>query len=631
MLRSFNHLWLPCALFAAIVIPACGTGGGETEKDTAQEEADGGADGGATGSTDAGAQPIDVPVGIDVGCKTASDCPAAKNPCLQPVCDPGFGCKLDARPDGTDCDDGDKCTSGESCSNGACQSAAGTACDDKNDCTSDACDPATGQCVHNSKIDGAKCDDGDVCNGEADSCQAGKCTGGANVCQCDKDADCAKFDDSNPCNGALHCVVEGGVGSCKVDIKTIVVCPTKDDTTCTKSQCQPADGSCALKPVTGLVGCDDGDPCTSADQCKLGKCAGTYTCECEKDADCAKKEDGNLCNGTLKCTTNKCVVDNATIVTCTGTTTSQCTVQTCEPKTGKCGEGPVLDGNPCDDGDACWAGDTCKGGQCTKGPIKKCGCTDDSECKDDGDKCNGVPKCDPKTHECAVDPASAVSCTESDGNSCTVAGCDPSLGTCNEKPGNTGQKCDDGDACTGGETCNNGACGMSKPVTDCDDKDPCTTDACNPKTAQCEHQKIAGCGVAVQMPTEASKIFDWLVAGEYKKSFVGESKVHSGSIHAPVRAWFAPQLIQSLKDGKAQHPIGSAAVKELFNGDGKTLKGWAVNIKVDDDGQSTDWYSYEVFSTTSGANPAADGKGVPLCVSCHKFGEDFVLSKYPLL
>lgn len=609
-----------------------------SEKDDAQAVADstvadGVAADGATGE-DGTAERGDTTAEADVGCTTAADCTPPSNPCLQAVCDPGFGCKLDVRADETACDDGDKCTSDEKCANGTCTPAQGASCDDDNACTNDACDPGTGECVHNAKIDGAKCDDNDACTGTNDTCQAGKCTGGANQCECDKDEDCKAFEDNNPCNGTLHCVAGDGIGQCKVDVKTVVVCATKDDSECMKSQCEPATGKCAIGPVNGVVGCDDGQVCTNNDQCKIGKCVGVYFCECEAKADCAKKEDGDPCNGTLVCAPDHtCKIDAATVVKCDPKTSNACTVGKCDAQTGKCGEQPVLNGNPCDDGDPCMGPDLCQAGEC-KGTKKSCGCIDDSDCPDDGSKCNGVPSCDPKTHECAVDPASAVTCVETDGNSCTVPTCDPAQGSCAEKPANAGKSCNDGDACTGGESCKDGACGLGKAVTDCDDKDPCTTDACNPKTASCEHVVIPNCSTqtdAVPIPQEASQIFSWLVAKKYKDSYTGESKVHTGSIHAPVRAWFSPALFKSLTDGNAKHPLGAAAVKELYNNDQTTLKGWAVNIKVEDNGQNTDWYSYEVFSTTNGSSPAADGKGVSLCVSCHKSGKDFILSKFPLL
>jgi hypothetical protein len=52
-------------------------------------------------------------------------------------------------------------------------------------------------------------------------------------------------------------------------------------------------------------------------------------------------------------------------------------------------------------------------------------------------------------------------------------------------------ECDDGDVCNGLETKKGGDCKSGTPL-DCDDKDPCTEDQCDPKDG-CFHTPIAGC------------------------------------------------------------------------------------------------------------------------------------------
>ena len=58
-------------------------------------------------------------------------------------------------------------------------------------------------------------------------------------------------------------------------------------------------------------------------------------CECVKNADCAKFEDGDLCNGTLYCNkaNGKCELNPATVVTCTGVYDTQCAKNVCDPAT----------------------------------------------------------------------------------------------------------------------------------------------------------------------------------------------------------------------------------------------------------------------------------------------------------
>ena len=80
--------------------------------------------------------------------------------------------------------------------------------------------------------------------------------------------------------------------------------------------------------------CNDGNLCTMSDSCKLGKCeAGTKV----------------ICNDAFACT-----------------------MDACDPKTGKCVHVAIGEGQGCDDGDACTVGDACAVGVC-KGSAKVCG------------------------------------------------------------------------------------------------------------------------------------------------------------------------------------------------------------------------------------------------------------------
>ncbi len=70
-----------------------------------------------------------------------------------------------------------------------------------------------------------------------------------------------------------------------------------------------------------------------------------------------------------------------------------------------------------------------------------------------------------------------------DGNPCTVDTCDRELGCLNE-PLEDGAPCDDLDACTEHDTCSGGVCaGVGRH---CDDGNPCTDDACD-ATGECTH------------------------------------------------------------------------------------------------------------------------------------------------
>ncbi|MEZ4302722.1 MAG: hypothetical protein R3B70_47805 [Polyangiaceae bacterium] len=131
-------------------------------------------------------------------------------------------------------------------------------------------------------------------------------------------------------------------------------------------------------------------------------------------------------------------------------------------------------------------------------------------------------------------------------------------------------------------------------------------------------------------PTDKAALFKWLQDGNYK-AYNAESAVHAsaGPHGGGVRTFVNDQLEGSLSAGNAAHPMGAAAVKELYSGG--TLTGWAASVKTDTDsagGQG--WYWYEIFSTTDGSNTVAAGNGVSLCFNCHSGGDDYVLSPYPL-
>jgi subtilisin family serine protease len=66
-----------------------------------------------------------------------------------------------------------------------------------------------------------------------------------------------------------------------------------------------------------------------------------------------------------------------------------------------------------------------------------------------------------------------------DGDPCTADACG-SLGGCTHTTVADGTACADQDLCNGTETCQSGTCTPGTPLV-CDDGDPCTTDACDPK------------------------------------------------------------------------------------------------------------------------------------------------------
>ena len=472
-----------------------------------------------------------------VGCQTDQDCVGplgALSACQVAKCDEvSLNCKAVNAENGTQCDDDNLCSTGDQCQNGACSGVSDNQCDDGNPCTNDQCNPATGACegIPNK----ANCNDNNKCTIN-DQCSDGKCTGlGSELCECEIEADCAKHEDGDLCNGTLTCEAN----QCVPKAGTEVACTDEDAGPCQENRCDPADGQCKLQPkadgvqcndgsactkedqcdggacegvavvcddenectddscdlasgcvfANNTVGCDDADLCTVDDQCSEGKCSGTKNpdCQCSSDADCSPFEDGNLCNGTLKCTeTGSCEVDEATAVDCSeeAAAAPPCTQVACEKTTGECKSSPALGGSACDDGSACTQNDACKQGVCAGAEIP---CADENECTDDG--------CDPASG-CTFTPNSAAC---DDGNDCTdndvcADGTCAGAGECTCTDTSDCVQFEDGDLCNGTLECSAGACTLAPGtvvVCEADGQDPCTTSTCIADTGSCKALPVA--------------------------------------------------------------------------------------------------------------------------------------------
>jgi len=385
-------------------------------------------------------------------CATVSCDP--KSPCQVGKCDSATGtCKFADKPDGSACDAGDPCVVNGACVLGQCVGKPNP-CDDANPCTADACTKEKG-CVHQFNAD--TCDDGSSCTKD-DHCKNGACQGSPIPCD--------------------------------------------DGETCTSDSCDPVKG-CQHVAITGP--CDDGNPCTSGDWCASGKCgSGTNTCACSANGDCASKDDGDLCNGTLFCDKSTlpwvCKVNPATIVTCPKSD-DPCTSSSCDAGLGTCKVKKKVDGDWCAvEGDVCTSKHACLDGVCT--PPKPALCDDTNACT--SDTCDpkagckhapieGLP-CDADGSACTVgDACSGGECkagsakTCDDANPCTLDACDPATGVCSHDKGALdGLACNGGSGlCSTGDSCKSGVCVPGKVVS-CDDANPCTDDACDPKTG-CTH------------------------------------------------------------------------------------------------------------------------------------------------
>jgi hypothetical protein len=436
------------------------------------------------------------------------------NPCTLDVCTQVDG-KCHPEPtSGPACEDGDGCTLGDACFQGDCVGGTVKVCSDANPCTDDACNKISGACVF--QANQAPCDDSDACT-TGDTCAATLCKAGT-ATACD-DGDPCTIEKCNTATGKCDTgpVVDGvacsdGVACTQGDACTGGKCipgsqPQCDDgNLCTTDGCDAVTGKCVSTNQDG-VKCEDGNPCTTGDSCSAGKCAsGTNNCSCQTDLDCAKSEDGNLCNGTLYCDTSKpgqyqCKVDLKTLVVCDTSKDTECSTWACKPTSGKCEPTNNLDSTPCDaDKSVCSKGDHCLAGLCVPGAQTDCddksGCTNDScdplngcvhapnsaPCED-GNPCTKNDTCG--NGVCGGGPA--LSCD--DGDPCTSDYCDQVTGKCAAKP-LSGGACTDGNPCTLNDSCVGGLC-QPAAVKACDDGNSCTQDLCDPGTGACATKPIA--------------------------------------------------------------------------------------------------------------------------------------------
>ena len=507
--------------------------------------------------------------------------------CQQTQCSAFTGqCEALPASDGKPCDDGNPCSLAETCQSGACKAPVNTcACqvaadcigsDDGNPCNgtlycdtsalpysckvnpasvvvcnakvgpcqTTACDSKSGACAPLPAKDGLACEDG-VATTVGDTCQAGKCQPGVSTAQCSGDADCAKLEDGDICNGVLFCNKQ--TSKCELNPATVVSCPSVDDTQCAKTLCQPKTGLCALTALAGSPACDDGNPCTKGDHCQDGGCqSSANTCQCQKDADCAGKEDGDQCNGTLFCDkpTGQCQVNPATVKTCPSVADTSCSKAVCLPKTGQCEQKPLPDLVGCDDGSPCTDADACQAGACVG--TKVCACQVDADCEgqDDGDLCNGTLYCNKKSNSCEVNPATVKVCPSVDDSACQQSKCQPKTGQCALTATSNGVSCDaDGNPCTQNDFCSGGGCKPGKVTcecnadADCDGKqgdNKCIPDmfcdkqshSCKPaQQVQCDSSKDGKCAETACDPVDGTCKTALLPVG----TICGESAICAGA------------------------------------------------------------------------------------------------------
>ncbi len=461
-------------------------------------------------------------------CCTAASCDDG-NPCTVDSCNGDGTCSHAAATNGTACAGANKCEQTYTCQSGACTGTNPVTCAASDSChVAGTCNPTTGTCSTPIAANGTSCSDGNACT-QSDSCQAGVCTG-TNPVTCSASDSCHVAGTCNPTTGTCSAPIAANGTSCsdgnactQSDSCQAGVCTGSNPVTCTASDachvagtCNPSTGTCSTPIAANGTSCSDGNACTQSDSCQAGVCTGTNPVTCSASDAChvagtcnpttgtcsspiaangTSCSDGNACTQSDSCQAGVCTGTNP--VTCTAS--DACHVAgTCNPTTGTCSSPIAANGTSCSDGNACTQSDSCQAGVCTGTNPVTCSASD---------ACHVAGTCNPTTGTCSS-PIAANGTSCSDGNACTqtdscqngtctgtnpvtcaasdachVAGtCNPSTGTCSSPIAANGTSCSDGNACTQGDACQNGTCIGPTPVT-CNAPGPCqTTGTCSPQT-----------------------------------------------------------------------------------------------------------------------------------------------------
>jgi MYXO-CTERM domain-containing protein len=254
----------------------------------------------------------------------------------------------------------------------------------------------------------------------------------------------------------------------------------------------------------GAVGCISGPGVAAPDgaACRPGTSTTATVCDGECKAGACVARAARACTFGLansNCGYNFCDTKNA----------STCTLYAAAAK-----------GRTCSDNSTCTTAEQCDGaGKCV-GTAISCAvptnpCLDPGSCNATTGKCDYPANTKPCTLTgdlCHAGVCAGGTCTTAaaidcdDKNVCTVDSCDPTVG-CKHAP-----KCVAPDACqTAACDATSGACSFT--AVNCDDKNPCTTDSCDTTTG-CKHDPIPGCtynpdaGVDTGVPPTDTGVID---------------------------------------------------------------------------------------------------------------------------
>jgi cysteine-rich repeat protein len=391
----------------------------------------------------------------------------------------GDGCDNDCTftcTEAADCDDDQVCNGAETCQiDHTCApgtpASETTACDlpegGTGHCRAGLCVSAT--CGNGTTETGEECDDGNAIEG--DGCES-DCT-----FTCTLDIQC---DDVVACNGTETCdpTTHACAAGTALDDGTLCDVDGNPDTrdvcvggTCRASICGDAYIDAGATPAEE---CDDGGT-APGDGCEAD-C--TFTCH-DTATDC---DDDDLCNGVETCdpTLHVCT---ATAAPADGTlcdadglpaTRDICVAGACALSV--CGDGYIDTGaslaEQCEDGNDV-PGDGCDPDDCRYSCMAALDCSD-------GNACNGAETCNIATHVCGpgTPAADGTSCTPPGGGTGTCRSGECVTAGCGNGVVESGEDCDDG-GYVAGDGCEPDCQYTCDTAADCNDSEPCTTDACN--------------------------------------------------------------------------------------------------------------------------------------------------------
>ncbi|MCC6620973.1 MAG: VCBS repeat-containing protein [Deltaproteobacteria bacterium] len=195
--------------------------------------------------------------------------------------------------------------------------------------------------------------------------------------------------------------------------------------------------------------CDDGLACTQNDRCNGSNCVGqSYTCGDDRACTDDVCQGDGTCRYPIKA--GKCLIDGA----CwdDDQRADQTTCRVCDAATPTAWSAPTS-ALSCSDSNNCTRGDACSGFGCV-GELFSC--DDDKVCTADACLANGTCSNTLSAGFCLIDGACYAHGAPNPDNPCLVCNANLVATGWSLAPANT--KCDDGAACTAGDTCAFGSC-----------------------------------------------------------------------------------------------------------------------------------------------------------------------------